>query len=141
MSTLAQLFESGDQKGRQGHFRNLVMLARIDGKIDGAESALLGRMARRLSLTDDQVKEICEHEEDYPMVPPVSREDRYERFIRFVQMVLIDGSVSREEKDIVVKYGVALGMDENKVADQFDQVVMMWLNGMDAQEILDELIK
>src|SRR5690606_30689007 len=131
---------SGDQKGRQGHFRNLVMLARIDGKIDAAELALLNRMARRLSLTDDQVKEICEHESDYPMVPPVSREERYERFIRFVQMVLVDGTVSKEERDIVIKYGVALGMDENKVSDQFDQVVANWLNGMDASDILDAML-
>lgn len=140
MSTIAQIFESGEQKGLKGHFRNLVMLARVNGKIEEKEQNLLNRMARRLSLTDDQVKEICEHVDEYPMVPPHSREERYERFVRFVQMVLVDGSVDPSEKTLVLQYGVALGMEETTVEEKYEAVVKMWLNGMDAQEIMDNMM-
>lgn len=140
MSTLAQLFESGEQQAKAGHFRNLIMLARLEDGIDAGEQALLNRMARRLSLTDDQVKDILENGDNYPMIPPFTREDRYERFVRFVQMVLVDGSVSAAEKNLVIKCGVALGMDENKVEDQFNATIKMWLNGMDASEIIEELM-
>ena len=90
MSSLAQLFESGEQARQKGHFQNLVLLARIDGVISVQENLLLQRVARRLSLTDEQVKEIIEHPEDYPSTPPVSREERYERFIQLIQLLTAD---------------------------------------------------
>lgn len=140
MSGIAQIFESGEHKSRQGHFRNLVMLARADGKIDPEEQLLLNRMARRLSLTDAQVKEIIEHEDQYPTIPPFSLEDRYERFVRFTQMVMSNGTVSQAEKSMAIKFGVALGLDEKKVEPCFNAILEMWLNGMDATEIVEELI-
>ena len=54
--------------------------------------------------TGDQVQEILDHPEDYPMIPPVSLEDRLERFIQFVQMILIDGFV--EESEEKLKYSI-----------------------------------
>ena len=141
MGTIGNIFESGGQKALQGHFRNLVMIARVDGKIDPEEVVLLTRMARRLSLTDAQVTEICENVEHYPIMPPVSKEDRLERFIRLVQMVMINGKVSNEERKLAIKYGVELGIDESKVDQLFDTIMHLWLNGMDASEILDEISK
>ena len=33
MSSIAHLFESGEQARQKGHFLNLVMLARVDGTL------------------------------------------------------------------------------------------------------------
>ena len=33
MSSFSQCFDSGEQARQKGHFRNLIMLARIDGSI------------------------------------------------------------------------------------------------------------
>lgn len=140
MSTIGQAFESGEQTGLKGHFRNLVMLARASGKVEESEKKLLDRMARRLALTEAQVSEIKEHEEDYPMIPPYSTEERFERFIRFVQMAMVDGTIDAAERKLVLQLGVALGMDENTIETEFEKVVKMWLNGMDVQEMLDILV-
>lgn len=141
MGNIGNVFESGGQKALQGHFRNLVMIARVDGKIDPEEVVLLTRMARRLSLTEAQVTEICENIDQYPMIPPISKEDRLERYIRLVQMVMINGKVSDDERRLAVKYGVELGIDENEVDELFKTIIHLWLNGMDASEILEELSK
>lgn len=141
MGNIGNVFESGGQKALQGHFRNLVMIARVDGKIDPEEVVLLTRMARRLSLTEAQVTEICENIDQYPMIPPISKEDRLERYIRLVQMVMINGKVSDDERRLAVKYGVELGIDENEVDELFETIIHLWLNGMDASEILEELSK
>lgn len=141
MSTLAQLFESGSQKGDKGHFRNLVMLTRVDGSVAPEETALLNRIARRLSLTDEQVKEIMENEQDYPMIPPVSLEERYERLIRFVKMVNVDGDVADAEKQLVFKYGVALGFDEETIENKFDTILTEIQAGKDTFDILDMFVK
>ena len=51
MASIASHFESGKQSSNKSHFRNLVMLARVDGKVGEEELGLLNRIASRLSLT------------------------------------------------------------------------------------------
>ena len=79
MGTIAQRFESGQQKANEGHFKNLVMLARVNGKVEESEKQLLARIAKRLSLTAEQVNEILDNPDNYPMIPPSSLEERIEQ--------------------------------------------------------------
>lgn len=115
MGTIAQIFESGEHSSKKGLFNNLVMLARVDGKVDENELRLLSRIAKKLSLTPEQITEILENPDDYPMIPPVSRLDRCERFIQFVQMTQIDGNIDPTEEKLIGKYGIALGFKEDEV--------------------------
>ena len=115
MGTIAQLFESGEHAAKKGMFNNMVMLARVDGKVDEAELQLLTRIAKRLSLTPEQVREIIEHPDNYPMIPPVTIEDRADRFVQFIEMINADGNVDPREEDLIMKYGIALGYTETEV--------------------------
>tara|TARA_B110000285_G_scaffold166292_1_gene185810 strand:+ start:14722 stop:15144 length:423 start_codon:yes stop_codon:yes gene_type:complete len=140
MGTIAQLFESGKKAADKGLFNNLVMLARVDGEIDDAEVKLLTRIAKRLSLTKEQVTEIIEHPNSYPMVPPSSKEDRYERFILFIQMVVVDGDADIEEEKLVTKYGVSLGFTEGQLEDLEPKILKLAKAGIIRSEILDQVM-
>ncbi len=140
MGTIAQLFESGERSADKGYFNNLVMLARVDGKIDTAEVNLLSRIATRLGLTSEQVKEIIAHSDQYPMVPPVSREERYERFIQFVKMVTVDGKVDPTEEKLVYKYGIALGFTEDRIEEKYPIILERIHAGVSRQDILEEVM-
>ena len=140
MGTIAQLFESGKKAADKGLFNNLVMLARVDAAIDDAEVKLLTRIAKRLSLTNEQVSEIIEHPESYPMVPPVSKEERYERFILFIQMVVVDGDAEIEEEKLVTKYGISLGFTEDQLKDLEPKVLKLAKAGIVRSEILEQVM-
>lgn len=140
MGTIAQLFESGEQKANEGIFKNLVMIARVDGKIDETEMALLKRKARRLSLSDDQISEIIKHPEQYPMYPPVTKEERYERYIQFIEMTLVDGVVDESEAKLVAKYGIELGFEDEDAHGYADIIFNMLRAGSDRDDILEELM-
>jgi tellurite resistance protein len=140
MGTIAQLFESGKRSADKGYFNNLVMLARIDGKIDTTEVNLLSRIATRLGLTSEQVKEIIEHPDQYPIVPPVSREERYERFIQFVKMVNVDGQVDPAEERLASKYGTALGLSDESIASKYPIILEKVQAGISRQEILEQIL-
>lgn len=140
MGTIAQLFESGERSADKGYFNNLVMLARIDGKIDTTEVNLLSRIATRLGLTSEQVKEIIEHPDQYPMVPPVSREERYERFIQFVKMVNVDGEVDPSEEKLASKYGTALGFSDESIEAKYPVILEKVKAGISRQEILEQVL-
>ena len=139
MGTIAQIFESGEQSADKGLFNNLVMLARVDGKVEASEMNLLKRIASRLSLTDEQVNEILAHPDSYPMVPPVSLEERYERFIQFVEMICIDGNIDPAEEKLVGKYAIALGFESEDIPGMEAKVIAHFKNGMTRGEILNIL--
>lgn len=137
MGTIAQQFESGEQSSQKGMFNNLVMLARIDGKVEQSELNLLGRIASRLSLTEEQVNEIIEHPDAYPMVPPSTKEDRFERFIQFVEMICIDGVIDATEEFLANKYGLALGFNSEEITKIEAEIIEYIKQGKDRGEILD----
>ncbi|MFT5779060.1 MAG: putative tellurite resistance protein B-like protein [Crocinitomicaceae bacterium] len=140
MGTIAQLFESGEQSADKGHFNNLVMLARVDGTVDETEINLLSRIAKRLSLTSEQVQEIIEHSDNYPMIPPVAKEERYERLIQFVQMMFVDGEVDPAEERLVHKYGIALGMREEEINEKYPIILSKVREGISRDEILEGIL-
>lgn len=140
MGTIAELFESGERSADKGYFNNLVTLARIDGKIDTVEVNLLSRVAVRLGLTSEQVKEIIDHSDQYPMVPPISREERYERFIQFVNMICVDGTVDASEEKLVSKFGTVLGMTEEQITEFYPIILDKVKEGVSRQDILEEIL-
>ncbi len=115
MGTIAQIFESGEHAAKKGMFNNMVMLARVDGKVDEAELQLLTKIAKRLSLTAEQIREVIENPDEYPMIPPVTKEDRADRFVQFIEMVHADGNVDPSEESLIKKYGVALGFNDGEI--------------------------
>lgn len=140
MGTIAQLFESGEQSANKGLFRNLVMLARVDGKVDVEEKHLLDRIAGRLSLTDEQVEEIKSHPENYPMIPPVSLEERLERLAIFVEVMLIDGKIAKEEEQLLEKYGAELGFQDEETLQNTGFIITQFNEGKKRNDIVDMML-
>lgn len=136
MGTIAQIFESGEHSAKKGLFNNLVMLARVDGKVDESELKLLSRIAKKLSLTPEQVTEILENPDDYPMIPPVSRLERCERFIQFIEMTNVDGHIDPIEERLINKYGIALGFTQKEV----DEVEPIVIDNVKAKKDAEEII-
>ncbi len=141
MGTIAQLFESGKKKADKGLFNNLVMLARVDGKVDNREVKLLARMAKRLSLTEEQVAEIIDNPDAYPMVPPLGKVERFDRLITFIQMVVVDGVVDPAEEKLIKKYAIALGFNTDQIEVHALDIIAHAKEGISKEDILDILLK
>lgn len=140
MGTIGHHFESGEQSSQKGHFRNLIMLARIDGKVADEEKDLLARISSRLGLTDEQVKEVMNDANSYPMIPPVSREERYERLIQLTQMICVDGVVDPKEDILIHRYGIALGFTQERLDEKYPIILEKVKNGIDRNDILDAIL-
>lgn len=141
MGTIAELFESGKQSNNKSHFRNLVMLARVDGKVTDDEMVLLKRIASRLSLTDQQVETVIQDKEAYPMVPPHNKWDRYERFINLVRVVFADGEVQESESKLVRRYALALGFTTEQFEEKYPEILSLLKEGMSKDDILEKIVK
>lgn len=140
MRTIAQRFETGEQTSQKGHFRNLVLIARFDGKVEETEKKLLQNIASKLSLTNEQVSEILEHPENYPVIPPSNREERYERFIQLIQMAMVDGVLTKEEENYVNHIGISLGFTQESVHEKADIIISKVKAGISRDQILEGLL-
>ena len=140
MGTIAQVFESGEQSAKKGLFSNLVRLTRVDGAVSEPEAALLDRIARRLSLTSEQANEIIKHPDSYPMVPPVSLEERFERYIQFIQMTFVDGTVDEQEEKLIATYGIALGFKDEDAIKHAETILSQVVEGVGSDDILKSIV-
>jgi uncharacterized tellurite resistance protein B-like protein len=139
MGTIAQIFESGEQTAQKGHFRNLVLLARLDGVVDEAEKNLLSRIANRLGLTEEQVKEIKNNPDNYAVIPPVNVDERTERFVQLIEMSMTDAVISMEEKLVIHRMAIALGYTDETFVAAFDSITSQFKAGKSKDEILQSI--
>ncbi|MDX2361095.1 MAG: hypothetical protein QNK23_09830 [Crocinitomicaceae bacterium] len=140
MSTITHAYNSGGQNAKEGLFSNLVTLSRADGHVDAVEAAMLERVALRLSLTPEQAKDIIKHPEEYPMTPPVSKEERFERLIQFASMAFADGVIDESEEKLIGRFGVALGFDFDDVKTHLVTIIEQMKANTPKDEILKSLM-
>jgi uncharacterized tellurite resistance protein B-like protein len=141
--SIADVFESGEQKQNKGHFRNLVMIAKSDGIVNDEELQLLKNIARQIGLSDEHFDQIIENPEDYPINPPENKEERNERLYRLVQMVLADEEVAFSEIKKVSKFAVALGYPVDKAEDVAVKATRSVIDGADLvsmSSLVDDIV-
>ncbi len=138
--SIAELFESGEKKSNKGHFRNLVMIARADGVVTEKEQKLLEKMGRKIGLNQAQIQEVKEDPSKYRIHPPVNKEDRYERLIGLVEMLSADDVVDEHELELMHRYGVGLGFDDDEVEPLVEKILQQLVAGKIKYDILEDLI-
>ncbi len=141
--SIADVFESGEQKQNKGHFRNLVMIAKSDGVIDADELQLLKNIARQIGLTDEQFDQILSNPGQYPINPPENKEERNERLYNLIQMVLADEEIAVSEVKTVQKFAVALGYPIDKAEDVAIKAARSVIDGADLEAMsiaIDEIV-
>lgn len=109
------LFMSGAQRRNLGHYAGIVRLAQADGVVTDGEEILLKRMAKKLHISDRNVKRVFKHPEKFPINPPVSYDDRIERLFNLTRMIFADSESVEKEAAILIKVAVGLGFPTQDV--------------------------
>jgi len=137
--SIEELFETGERKQDRSHFRNMVLIAKADGVITADERNLLHKMGQSLSLSEEQVAEIIKNPNKLSIVPPVSREERFEQMIELVRMVQIDGKIDDKEMDVLERVAVGIGYEDLDDVD-VESILAMIIRGEDTETILGDLL-
>jgi uncharacterized tellurite resistance protein B-like protein len=137
--SIVNLFEHGERKQDKGHFRNLVLLAKSDNEVAEAEDKLLDAIGQELGLTVEQIEDIKENPENYPINPPSDKTERFEQMVNLIQMVQADGKVEEAELRILEKIAVAIGYNDLDDVD-VESILALIVRGEDLDVIIDELM-
>ncbi len=136
--SIAEIFESGERTQDKGHFKNLVLIANADGNLDDTEILALHKIGRRIGLTYSQIGTIMDDPKKYPVIPPISKDERFEMLIDLVRIMIADNIIEDREMKLVERFAIQLGYKSIDDVD-VESVIALIVRGEDNDTILTEL--
>lgn len=137
--SIADFYESGEQKQNKAQLENLISIALTDGNISEKENILLSKFAKRLSIDKDIFNEMLKGADKYAINPPVDKEERYKRLFNLITVALSDGIVDEKEHSLLAKYATGLGYPDDRATDLIAKTISLIKEGVDFETALDKI--
>ncbi len=118
--SILELLQGKKKKRARGHLKNLLAVASSDGCLDNMEIDYILSMAQRYNISEDELKTIKDNPEAYDYEPPVDDREKFDHLHHLVSMMLIDGKVHDQEKEVCKRFARSLGLKEEFVDDFID---------------------
>jgi len=87
----------------------LFKLMGADDEENPKELEYIMHIGDRLGLTDDDLKEVSFHMDDYPLQPPAEEKDRITILYYLLFLMKADGIIRPEEEEFLYRFGMKLG--------------------------------
>jgi len=137
--SISDLFDSGFKNRNKGHFSAIVRVALSDGAITSDELEFINRLANNLEISKDEYEEIMENPMKYPINPPYLYIHRLERLYDLARMVYADHVLGPKQKEILVKFALALGFTPGNVNYIVDKALSLLILHVDLDTFLFEM--
>ncbi|GAL86466.1 hypothetical protein MYP_3695 [Sporocytophaga myxococcoides] len=132
------LFESKKDKKFKKHLRNLVFLAKVDGKLNEVERDLIFKIGLKYGLKDYFIAELIEEVPDFDFRLPASDYERFDQIYDLVQLMVSDGVVDDHELDFCVDMAERLGFRKAVVGVLVRKISQGVSNGQNKELIRKE---
>jgi uncharacterized tellurite resistance protein B-like protein len=137
--SFSDLFDSGFKNRNKGHFSAIVRVALSDGEITSDERDFINRLAKNLEISKDEYEEIMENPLKYPINPPYLYIHRLERLYDLARMVYADHVLGPKQKEILIKFALALGFTPGNVNYIVDKALSLLILHVDLDTFLFEM--
>lgn len=98
---------------KRSHLRNLVALAKLDGKITEEEYFLLLKIARKVGVSDHILNKMIKRTQKINVVKPDTIEIAFDYLYDFASMI-VSNKFDEKEVDLAIKIAKELGFDSVK---------------------------
>lgn len=132
--SFTDLFKTGEHSRNLGHFASLVTLASVKGEIKETEAKLLKRFARKLDITDEEIKKVLKNSTKFPINPPNNADERLERMHDIFKIVFADHEIDDEEHQLLETYAIGLGYTEELAAKLIKRSIQIYMGGLDFED-------
>lgn len=99
------------------HFRNLVSLVTVDGKVEELERVALAKIAFEKEIPLDRLNLMLERGEEYAFLIPQNHHDRESQLEDMIKIALVDGDFAKAELELIMKVGEKLDFSEREIED------------------------
>jgi len=136
--SIADIFQTGERKQDIGHFRNLVLIAEVDGVIDDTELLLLRKIGQHIGLSYAQIGAIIDDPKQFRVIPPFGKDDRFEMMIDLIRMMHVDGIDDERELKLLERFAIQIGYRSLDDID-VESIIALIDRGEDNDTIITEL--
>lgn len=136
--SIADIFQTGERRQDLGHFKNLVLIAQVDGHVDDSELLLLRKIGMHIGLSYAQIGAIIDDPTGFNVMPPASKDERFENIIDLVRMMHVDGIDDEKELKLLERFAVQIGYKSLDDVD-VESIIALIERGEDNDTIITEL--
>jgi uncharacterized tellurite resistance protein B-like protein len=137
--SFSDLFDSEFKTRNKGHFSAIVRVAIADGDMSIEEKEFLDKLAVRLEISKDEYDEILANPLKYPINPPYLHSQRLERMYDLSRMVYADHILGPKQKEILIKFALALGFTPSNVSFIVDKAMSLLMLNVDLDTFIYEM--
>jgi uncharacterized tellurite resistance protein B-like protein len=105
------------------HFRNLVSLSAVDGKIEDVERVALSKIAYDQGIPLDRLNVMLQRAQEYIYLIPQNQQERETQLNEMLELALIDGEFAKAEWELISMVGEKLGFTK----DELDSIIQTHL--------------
>jgi len=137
--SFSDLFDNEFKSRNKGHFSAIVRVAIADGQMSPEEKLFLDKLAQKLEISPIEYEEILENPMKYPINPPYLYTQRLERLYDLSRMVFTDHILGQRQKNILMKFAVALGFTPSNVSYIVDKALSLLIQNVDLDTFVFEM--
>lgn len=137
--SIADIYESGEQKQNKSHLENLIAIAQVDGHVDETEKELLAKFADRLNIDSNTFNEMMNHAAKYDVIPPIDKVDRYKMLYSLVSLSLADSILDEREVSLLERYAIGLGYKEQQANELINKSIDWVTNNVSFEEAFEKI--
>lgn len=97
------------------HFRNLVSLSAIDGKIEEVERVALSKIAFEQGLPLERLNLMLNRANEYIYLIPQNTEEREKQLEEMIDLALVDGDFAPAELELIEMVAERLGFSSTEL--------------------------
>jgi len=137
--SISDLFDSGFKKRNEDHFAAIVRIAMSDEIIKDSERAFLDRLARNLSISENDYTQILKDFKSHPINPPTSYNNRLERLFDLTRMVWADHIEGDDQLKMLKKLSIGLGFNPDNVNYIVDKALNLVHNNISLDDFIEQM--
>lgn len=137
----SNLFRQNKKKRKKSHIKNLIEVALSDGQMDENEMALLLNLARRLNIEMEEIQQIRQNPHLVQFHPPRNPKERFDQIYDLVCMMMVNGSINKNELELCKILALKLGYMP-LIVDDFVKLISENISqGVSSEESYDRIYK
>lgn len=135
---MLDVFENKQTRIKKNHIKNLIALAKADGKLDKKEVSLIKKLAKDNGVKLSKVQYWLKQNHIVDINPDASIDQKFDQIYDLVQLMLADGKVDEEELEFCSQVAKNLGFKKTIVGLLVRKISMSASVGMNKDRIKEE---
>lgn len=137
---LQELFESYDKRKRKSHLKNLLAVAKADGKFKNIEFEYVLQLASKYYMTKKEVERVLDAPEAIKFVPPKTINESFDQLYDLVTVMLVDGEIDDREMTLCKTFALRLGFNPKIIDEMIPFIIGNVLKGIAVNIAIQEFV-